>query len=153
MIWQFRHLWVQPSFVTAVEEKTDGDAKVEKVSRELWKRIWSKDQDITQPASLTEVPYWSTPNPYLSVLVSVHPKGRFILRRFQKNAQIHKLFHPLQAPCKLFHTLRASTPFSIHASKIYTSLHKPTQACKAVIGLLVWWLHPFWSLTFPVFIA
>ncbi|XP_012684590.1 glutathione S-transferase kappa 1 [Clupea harengus] len=41
-------------FVTAVEEKTDGDAKVEKVSRELWKRIWSKDQDITQPASLTE---------------------------------------------------------------------------------------------------
>ncbi|XP_048116637.1 glutathione S-transferase kappa 1-like isoform X2 [Alosa alosa] len=42
-------------FVTAVAEKeTGGDAQVEKVSRELWMRIWSKDQDITQPASLIE---------------------------------------------------------------------------------------------------
>lgn len=42
-------------FVTAVAEKhKDGDVLVEKVSRELWKRIWSTDQDITQPASLTE---------------------------------------------------------------------------------------------------
>ncbi|XP_012684578.2 glutathione S-transferase kappa 1-like [Clupea harengus] len=43
-------------FVTAVGEmETDGDDKVEKVSRELWKRIWSKDQDISQLASLAEV--------------------------------------------------------------------------------------------------
>ncbi|KAI2655123.1 glutathione S-transferase kappa 1-like protein [Labeo rohita] len=40
-------------FVTAVAEK-EGDVEVERVSRELWKRIWSTDQDITQPASLTE---------------------------------------------------------------------------------------------------
>lgn len=43
-------------FVTAVAEK-EGDVEVERVSRELWKRIWSTDQDITQPASLTEVSY------------------------------------------------------------------------------------------------
>ncbi|XP_030639676.1 glutathione S-transferase kappa 1 [Chanos chanos] len=42
-------------FVMAVAEKEkDGDVKVEKVSRELWRRIWSVDQDITQPASLSE---------------------------------------------------------------------------------------------------
>uniref|UniRef100_A0A8C2E3G3 Glutathione S-transferase kappa n=1 Tax=Cyprinus carpio TaxID=7962 RepID=A0A8C2E3G3_CYPCA len=42
-------------FVTAVAEKEkEGDMLVERVSRELWKRIWSTDQDITQPASLTE---------------------------------------------------------------------------------------------------
>lgn len=45
-------------FVTAVAEKhKDNDALVEKVSRELWKRIWSTDQDITQPASLMEVSF------------------------------------------------------------------------------------------------
>ncbi len=42
-------------FVTAVAEKEKGDILVERVSRELWKRIWSTDKDITQPASLTEV--------------------------------------------------------------------------------------------------
>ncbi|XP_068070042.2 glutathione S-transferase kappa 1 isoform X1 [Danio rerio] len=43
-------------FVTAVAEKEkDGDDLVEKVSRELWKRMWSTHQDIVQPASLTEV--------------------------------------------------------------------------------------------------
>ncbi|KAL7874634.1 hypothetical protein SRHO_G00056040 [Serrasalmus rhombeus] len=42
-------------FVTAVSEKEKvGDSLVEKVSRELWKRIWSADQDITEPASLSE---------------------------------------------------------------------------------------------------
>ncbi|XP_051576712.1 glutathione S-transferase kappa 1-like [Myxocyprinus asiaticus] len=42
-------------FVTAVAEKeTNGDMMVEKVSRELWKRIWRTDQDITKDASLTE---------------------------------------------------------------------------------------------------
>ncbi|XP_063055355.1 glutathione S-transferase kappa 1-like [Engraulis encrasicolus] len=42
-------------FVTAVAEReAGGDAQVEKVSRELWMRIWSTDQDITQPASLAE---------------------------------------------------------------------------------------------------
>uniref|UniRef100_A0A8C2DGT5 Glutathione S-transferase kappa n=1 Tax=Cyprinus carpio TaxID=7962 RepID=A0A8C2DGT5_CYPCA len=42
-------------FVTAVAEKEkEGDVLVERVSRELWKRIWSTDQDVTQPASLTE---------------------------------------------------------------------------------------------------
>ncbi|KAG5270787.1 hypothetical protein AALO_G00172300 [Alosa alosa] len=43
-------------FVTAVAEKeTGGDAQVEKVSRELWMRIWSNSQDITQLSSLAEV--------------------------------------------------------------------------------------------------
>ncbi|XP_056114450.1 glutathione S-transferase kappa 1-like [Rhinichthys klamathensis goyatoka] len=43
-------------FVTAVAEKDkEGDVLVERVSRELWKRIWSTDQDITQPASFIEV--------------------------------------------------------------------------------------------------
>ncbi|XP_026858922.2 glutathione S-transferase kappa 1 isoform X2 [Electrophorus electricus] len=43
-------------FLTAVAEKdaSGGDAVVEKVSRELWNRIWSTDQDITQPASFSE---------------------------------------------------------------------------------------------------
>uniref|UniRef100_A0A671QQ72 DSBA-like thioredoxin domain-containing protein n=1 Tax=Sinocyclocheilus anshuiensis TaxID=1608454 RepID=A0A671QQ72_9TELE len=36
------------------EKKTEGDVLVEGVSRELWKRIWRTDQDITQPVSLTE---------------------------------------------------------------------------------------------------
>ncbi|XP_076826682.1 glutathione S-transferase kappa 1-like isoform X1 [Brachyhypopomus gauderio] len=42
-------------FLTAVSEKeSSGDALVENVSRELWTRIWSTDQDITQPASFSE---------------------------------------------------------------------------------------------------
>ncbi|XP_067304519.1 glutathione S-transferase kappa 1 isoform X2 [Pseudorasbora parva] len=42
-------------FVTAVAEKDkEGDVLLERVSRELWKRMWSTDQDITLPASLTE---------------------------------------------------------------------------------------------------
>ncbi|XP_051722024.1 glutathione S-transferase kappa 1 [Ctenopharyngodon idella] len=42
-------------FVTAVAEKDKEEhVLVERVSRELWKRIWSTDQDITQPASFTE---------------------------------------------------------------------------------------------------
>lgn len=42
-------------FVTAVQAREKGgDAKVEQVSRELWKRIWSEDKDITLPASLSE---------------------------------------------------------------------------------------------------
>ncbi|XP_072536010.1 glutathione S-transferase kappa 1 [Salminus brasiliensis] len=40
-------------FLTAVAEKS-GDIHLEKVSRELWKRIWSNDQDITEPASFSE---------------------------------------------------------------------------------------------------
>lgn len=43
-------------FVTAVAGKDkDGGDLVEKVSREIWKRMWSTHQDIVQPASLTEV--------------------------------------------------------------------------------------------------
>ncbi|XP_066539275.1 glutathione S-transferase kappa 1 [Hoplias malabaricus] len=42
-------------FLTAVSEKDKaGDGLVEKVSRELWNRIWSNDQDITLPASFLE---------------------------------------------------------------------------------------------------
>lgn len=43
-------------FITAVAEKDKGsDHMVEKVSRELWNRIWSRDQDICEAASLSEV--------------------------------------------------------------------------------------------------
>uniref|UniRef100_A0A8C1JCX5 Glutathione S-transferase kappa n=1 Tax=Cyprinus carpio TaxID=7962 RepID=A0A8C1JCX5_CYPCA len=42
-------------FVTAVAEKEkERGVLVERVSRELWKNIWSTHQDITHPASLTE---------------------------------------------------------------------------------------------------
>lgn len=44
-------------FVAAVQEREKGgDKQVEQLSRELWKRIWSEDKDITEPASLSEVP-------------------------------------------------------------------------------------------------
>lgn len=42
-------------FVTAVQAKAkSGDKQVELVSRELWRRIWSEDKDITEPASIAE---------------------------------------------------------------------------------------------------
>lgn len=44
-------------FVTAVQEQEKGgDKLVEQLSRELWRRIWSEDKDITEAASLAEVP-------------------------------------------------------------------------------------------------
>lgn len=42
-------------FVAAVQEKEKDGEKVVNVSRELWRRIWSEDKDITVPASLSEV--------------------------------------------------------------------------------------------------
>ncbi|XP_063055335.1 glutathione S-transferase kappa 1-like [Engraulis encrasicolus] len=45
-------------FVTAVAEsdaQSGSDAQVERVSRELWTRIWSNGQDINQMTSLAEV--------------------------------------------------------------------------------------------------
>lgn len=42
-------------FVAAVQEKEKDEEKVVNVSRELWRRIWSEDKDITEPASLSEV--------------------------------------------------------------------------------------------------
>ncbi|MEQ2184163.1 hypothetical protein GOODEAATRI_005179, partial [Goodea atripinnis] len=43
-------------FVTAVQQiEKGGDKQVEQVSRELWRRIWSEDKDITQPESFSEV--------------------------------------------------------------------------------------------------
>lgn len=43
-------------FVTAVQQiEKGGDKLVEQVSRELWRRIWSEDKDITQPQSFSEV--------------------------------------------------------------------------------------------------
>ncbi|XP_007550151.1 glutathione S-transferase kappa 1 [Poecilia latipinna] len=42
-------------FVTAVQHmETDGDKQVEQVSRELWRRIWSEDKDVTKPESFSE---------------------------------------------------------------------------------------------------
>uniref|UniRef100_A0A667Y405 Glutathione S-transferase kappa n=2 Tax=Myripristis murdjan TaxID=586833 RepID=A0A667Y405_9TELE len=42
-------------FVAAVQEREkDGDKQVEQLSRELWRRIWSQDKDITESASLSE---------------------------------------------------------------------------------------------------
>lgn len=47
-------------FVTAVQEQEKGgDQQVVQLSRELWRRIWSQDKDITEPASLAEVPDWT----------------------------------------------------------------------------------------------
>lgn len=43
-------------FVAAVQEQEKGgDKLVEQLSRELWRRIWSEDKDITEAASLSEV--------------------------------------------------------------------------------------------------
>jgi len=44
-------------FVTAVAEQDKEGDLLERVSRELWKRMWCTHQDITQPASLIEVSY------------------------------------------------------------------------------------------------
>ncbi|XP_026173350.1 glutathione S-transferase kappa 1-like isoform X3 [Mastacembelus armatus] len=41
-------------FLTAVQEREDGNTKVEQVSRELFLRIWNEDKDITEPGSLSE---------------------------------------------------------------------------------------------------
>ncbi|CAL8257356.1 unnamed protein product [Boreogadus saida] len=41
-------------FVVAVQGQAKDDKQVELVSRELWRRIWSQDKDITTPESLSE---------------------------------------------------------------------------------------------------
>ncbi|KAJ8281794.1 hypothetical protein COCON_G00043130 [Conger conger] len=52
-------------FITAVDESRDGgQAEVENVSRELWKRIWGHDEDITLPASLSEAGLKAGLSPY-----------------------------------------------------------------------------------------
>ncbi|TNN82810.1 hypothetical protein EYF80_006767 [Liparis tanakae] len=56
---------------------------------------------------------------------------------FQKNGRTDGYASFTQDARKPFQTLRASTPFSIHPSRIYARIRKHTQACKAVIGLLV----------------
>ena len=42
-------------FVAAVQKQAKDDKQVELVSRELWRRIWNQDKDITTPESLSEV--------------------------------------------------------------------------------------------------
>lgn len=42
-------------FLIALKEmETDGDAKLERVSRELWMRMWNRDEDVTLPESFKE---------------------------------------------------------------------------------------------------
>ncbi|XP_059922151.1 glutathione S-transferase kappa 1-like [Gadus macrocephalus] len=41
-------------FVVAVQGQAKDEKQVELVSRELWRRIWSQDKDITTPESLSE---------------------------------------------------------------------------------------------------
>lgn len=64
-------------FVAAVQEREKGgDKLVEQVSRELWRRIWSVDKDITEPTSLSEVPTYQTWVVFEEVIKQLH---RFIV--------------------------------------------------------------------------
>ncbi|XP_077072551.1 glutathione S-transferase kappa 1-like [Siphateles boraxobius] len=43
------------SWTAVAEQEKKGDVLLERVSRELWKRMWCTHQDVTQPASFIEV--------------------------------------------------------------------------------------------------
>ncbi|TNN80544.1 hypothetical protein EYF80_009283 [Liparis tanakae] len=75
---------------------------------------------------------WQEPNGKAS-----DESARLQFWKLEKNGRTDGYASFTQDARKPFQTLRASTPFSIHPSKIYASIRKPTQACKAVIGLLV----------------
>uniref|UniRef100_A0A7N6F7J2 DSBA-like thioredoxin domain-containing protein n=1 Tax=Anabas testudineus TaxID=64144 RepID=A0A7N6F7J2_ANATE len=64
-------------FAMRFEREKGGDKQVEQVYQELWRRIWSEDKDITQPASLSEVSTYlaccrQTPPGYVLSFIFLH---------------------------------------------------------------------------------
>jgi len=95
-------------FVTAVAEQDKEGDLLERVSRELWKRMWCTHQDITQPASLIEVSY---SQPKIKKLNQINKKNSLV----QCNYSIPVVLKPVldQEPCTFFLCLPISdTPIS-----------------------------------------